>query len=75
MNLYAEAETTIEIFQDALEECYEHNLNPNVLFTTALQTVLFAMFESAKDKNNAAEAAQHCITAALMLSDGTRVKH
>lgn len=70
-----DAVETNEIFMDALYYCFEKEINPQVLYTQALHTVLLAMFDSAKDKKIAAEAAAVCLTAALMTSDKAERVH
>ena len=64
-----DAQITSEIMQDALHECFEDDADPHVVFSTALQTILIAMFSSANDKQNAVKAAQHCITAAEIINE------
>lgn len=60
---------TNEIFLDAIYHCFEQEIHPSVLYTQALHTVLLAMFQNAVDKNKAVQAAQGCITSAMMMSD------
>lgn len=73
--LVEDALETNEIFLDALYSCFEKEINPQILYTQALHTVLLAMFESAHDKKTAAEAAAVCLTTALMASDDQEQVH
>lgn len=67
--LIEDAVETNEIFLDAIYNCFEKEIHPSVLYTQALNTVLIAMFECATDKQIAVEAAQRCITSAMMMAD------
>ena len=73
--LVDDALETNEIFLDAIYHCFEQEINPSILYTQALHTVLLAMFESAHDKKTAAEAAAVCLTTALMASDEQEQVH
>lgn len=64
-----DAQTTSDIMQDAINECFEYDADPNIVFTTALQTILLTMFAAANDKQIAIKTAQHCITAADIMNE------
>ena len=68
-DLIEDAVETNEIFLDAIYHCFEQEIHPSVLYTQALNTVLIAMFECATDKKIAVEAAQRCITSAMMMTE------
>jgi len=64
-----DAQITNEIFSDAIDECIDNDIDPTILFTTALQTILLTMFNATQNKESAISAAQFCITAADIMDE------
>ena len=64
-----DAQMTSDIIEDAISECIDQDIEPNVMFTTALQTILLTMFNATPDKERAISAAKFCITAADMMDE------
>ena len=67
--LASDAHEAQDIYNEALDECIQHGLDPRAVFPAALTTVLLALLQNAKCDEDAIMVANQCMANAMLLND------
>jgi len=67
IHLNSDAIEAADIYEEALQECIEHGLDPRAVFPAALTTVLIGLFETSNSDKDALYVANQCIANAMVV--------
>ena len=64
-----------DIYNEALDECIQHGLDPRAVFPAALTSVLLALLQNSKCDEDAIMVANQCMANAILLNDAAQATY